>query len=85
MQKYEKNMVTKRWNHLMNHSQCTLNARYRIYPKILYLKSNVQKIIYIRKHHLEKTQMNWRDLTLKLPRIIMSETGSQVLSSHNLM
>lgn len=29
----------------MNQSQCTLNVGYRIYPKILYFKSNVQKII----------------------------------------
>lgn len=69
----------------MSQSQYTLHSRYRIYPKILYFKSNVQKIIQIRKHHLEKTQMNWRDLMLKLTSIIVFETGCQILSSHSLM
>lgn len=45
------------WDYLMNQFQCTLNARYRIYPKILYFKSNVQKVIYTGKQHLENTQI----------------------------
>ena len=41
----------------MNQSQCTLSARYRTYPKILYFKSNVQKVNYAGKQHSEKTQI----------------------------
>lgn len=65
-------MVTgqEQWDYLINQSQCTLNAGYRSYPKILYFKSNAEKVIYFGKH-LEKTQMKWRDLTLKLTSIIM--------------
>lgn len=59
MQKIGKTMVTGQeyWDYLMNQFQCTLNARYRIYPKILYFKSNVQKVIYTGKQHLENTQI----------------------------
>lgn len=43
MYKYEnmKNHGDKKViNYLMIQSQCTLNARHRIYPKILYFKSH---------------------------------------------